>query len=109
MHVISRVIKVEKPFTNKLIEKFNHDSPVFNFDGFIKREILLDSNNKDFDVVNISTYFKDKEAHVAWQKSPQHIEMHKNKTHSHHEKPEGVLSVEAHFYEVALLQPFKEK
>ena len=109
MYVISRKIKIEKDSTAKLIAKFDRQSPVFNFKGFIKREILIDKKNKEYDVVNISTYFEDKKAFYRWEGSPEHIAMHKDKNNTHHQKPEGVLGMEANYYELALLQPYVEK
>lgn len=109
MYVISRMIKVEKSYTEALIERFNKPSPIFKFKGFLKREILIDKKNKAFNVINISTYFEDKKAFYRWEGSPEHIALHKDKNHTHHQKPEGVLGVEAHFYDLALLQPYREE
>ncbi|QWB96469.1 antibiotic biosynthesis monooxygenase [Mycoplasmatota bacterium] len=109
MYVISRMIKVEKDLSTKLVNQFNHESPMLTFKGFVKREILLDKKNKAFDVVNISTYFENKKAFYQWEGSPEHIALHKDSKNDHHKKPEGVLGVEAHFYETVLLQAYREK
>ncbi len=108
MYIISRMIKIEKDYTQKLIDKFDKVSPVFQFKGFVKREISVDHTQKQFDLVNISTYFENKEAYLQWESSPEHIAMHKDKNHFHHQKPEGVIGINAHFYELKLLQPYQK-
>ncbi|MGE4320798.1 MAG: antibiotic biosynthesis monooxygenase [Acholeplasmataceae bacterium] len=108
MYIISRMIKVEKGHTQNLIAKFDKVSPVFQSKGFVKREILVDYMQKQFDLVNISTYFENKEAYLQWESSPEHIAMHKDKNHFHHQKPEGVIGIDAHFYELKLLQPYEK-
>ena len=109
MYGISRRIKIDKAFTDELINKFNQPSPIFNFKGFIKREILIDKKDKSFNIVNISTYFEDKQAFYKWEGSAEHIQMHKDKNHMHHQKPEGVIGVEFNHYELALLNEYEEK
>jgi len=109
MYVISRLIKIEKGSTEQLLKKFNRQSPVFNFKGFVKREVLFNKKNEDFDVVNISTYFEDKTAFYRWEGSPEHIAMHKDKNNDHHKKPEGVIGVDVNYFELALHQPYVEK
>jgi heme oxygenase (staphylobilin-producing) len=109
MYVISRLVKVEKSCTADLIARFDKASPMITFKGFVKREILLDKKNKAFDFVNISTYFENKKSFYKWEGSPEHIALHKNKESDHHKKPKGVISSEAHYYETALLQTYREK
>ena len=109
MYVISRMIKIEKGYDQTIVERFNKPSPIFKFKGFIKREILLDKKNKAYDVLNISTYFEDKKAFYRWEGSPEHIQLHKDRKHIPNQKPEGVISVEAHYYELALLQTYSEE
>jgi heme oxygenase (staphylobilin-producing) len=103
------MIKVEKDSSTEIVDRFNHDSPMLTFQGFVKREILIDKKNKAFDVINISTYFKNKKAFYQWEGSPEHIALHKDPKNNHHKKPEGVLGVEAHYYETVLLQTYREK
>jgi len=109
MYVISRTIKIEKDFTDQLLAKFDKPSPVLNFKGFMKREILINKKNKAFNVVNISTYFDDKTAFYRWEGSPEHIALHRDKNNDHHKKPEGVIGVEVNYFDLALSQTYREK
>lgn len=77
MYIISRVFKFEKGKYTTIIEKFKHKGPLIHARGFIKRDVLLDEHQKDYDVLRIMIYWEDQKAYYAWEGSPDHIAMHK--------------------------------
>ncbi len=109
MYVISRTIKIEKEYSKDLISKFDKPSIVFNFEGFVRREGLVNQRHKGYDVVTINTYFLDKEAYIRWEKSPEHLAMHKKSDQQQTKKPEGIIDVEANYYDLVLEQSYREK
>lgn len=79
MYVIVRTMKTEKNFQQTFKSQFESPFILQDVDGFIKREVLLDSKNKDFDIFKVSIYFESREAYINWESSDLHKSMHKDK------------------------------
>ena len=98
MFVVERTVKLEKGFIDIHKEKMNEYSPIFKSPGFVKREVLISTTNKEFDLIKTLVYFNDKKAYYVWEGSPEHIKMHKEKKENP-VKPVEVISVERNYYE----------
>jgi len=77
MFVVIRNIKVEKQFSNMVIEKFSKPSPIHGFEGFDHMDLLLDSKDKAYDTVKVVSYWVDKPSFHKWLTSKEHKEGHK--------------------------------
>jgi heme oxygenase (staphylobilin-producing) len=99
MFVISRVFKCQKREHSIYKDYFLKQSPLDHFKGFIKKELLINDKDKDFDIVRLYVFFESKKAFYEWEGSPMHIALHKDKSSSHHQKLEGVMEVYAEKYE----------
>lgn len=96
MYVVVRTMKVKKGFDEVIINNFNKPTIVENSPGFVKRELMYDKKNQDFDIYKTFIYFKDRKAFYIWQGSPEHIASHKNKK----EKPEYLIELTKETYDL---------
>jgi heme oxygenase (staphylobilin-producing) len=99
MFVISRVFKCHKREHSIYQDYFLKKSPLEHFKGFIKKELLINQQHPDYDIVRLYVFFESKKAFYAWEGSPEHIALHKDKTSSHHQKLDGVIEVYMEKYE----------
>ncbi|VEU81014.1 antibiotic biosynthesis monooxygenase family protein [Haploplasma axanthum] len=104
MFVIVRTMKVEKGYIDSFKERFSKTSPLLKSPGFIKRELLVSTKDKDFDIIQMMIYFKDKKAFYVWEGSPEHIALHRNKDDEHNKKPEGIIEAKRETFEVIATQ-----
>lgn len=96
MYIKTRIMKMEKGYKEVLLEKFSKPSLLEDFNGFVKREILIDESNKTFDVFRISNYFISRQAYIEFESSDLHKQMHQNKQSK--EKLEGLIEVTKETY-----------
>jgi heme oxygenase (staphylobilin-producing) len=86
MIVITRNMKVAKDFTNRVIEDLSHPSAVSKAEGFIRRDLLINRDAEDFDIIKMIIYWKNKESLTKWHGSKEHqqghIERHKQQKES---------------------------
>ncbi|MDY0074625.1 MAG: antibiotic biosynthesis monooxygenase [Acholeplasmataceae bacterium] len=79
---------------------FKRQPPMLHFPGFIRRDVLLNQQNEDIDIVRMIIYWESKEAYYRFEGSPEHIAMHRDKNNPHHQKPEGLIDVKREAYHV---------
>jgi heme oxygenase (staphylobilin-producing) len=76
-------MKVAKILTDAVLEDLNHKSAVVRSEGFIRRDVLLNSEGDEFDLIKVLIYWKDKDSMIRWQGSKEHqqghIDRHKEK------------------------------
>ncbi len=90
MYVVSRNMKVGKDISGSLIEEFSAPSPVNRAEGFIRREVLVNREAQDVDIIKVVYYWKDKDSLKKWHTSREHEKMHKerNKQRKNAGKPQ---------------------
>ena len=76
MYVVTRNMKVTKDLTEAVLEDLKHKSAVVRSEGFIRRDVLLNSDDGEFDIIKVVIYWKDKESMTAWQGSKEHQQGH---------------------------------
>lgn len=96
MFVVTKTLYIEKEHTHNFINRFQVQSPLFSFKGFIKREILINRKNKDHDIILIKVHFGEITDYYRWEGSKEHIMMHKQQKNS----PIGLLRMEKQDYEL---------
>lgn len=99
MYVITRKLYFEKDKYHAFLEHAKQEPPMISFKGFNKIDVFVDSTSKEEDVIILMMYFEDKKAFHRWEGSDTHIAMHKDKQHSHHQKPEGLIKAERFIFE----------
>lgn len=104
MFVIIRTMKIEKGYLDKVLENASKKGPIFKSPGFVKKEIFVQTKDKEFDLVKQMIYFENKKAFYVWEGSPEHIALHKDKNSDHNKKPEGIIEVKREAMELYLSQ-----
>ena len=89
-------MKVLKGNDEEIINNFKKPSIVENSPGFIKRELMYDKKNSEFDLFRTYLYFENRKSYYIWQGSPEHIAMHKNKK----EKPSYLIEMTKESYDL---------
>jgi heme oxygenase (staphylobilin-producing) len=100
MYIITRVLKVEKGQKALLQDRFSQNFRLQTIDGFIKREVLIDEKNKDYDIYRVSIYWTSREAFYAWEGSDEHKALHKGGK-SHGDMPGVIESSKETYFELA--------
>ena len=91
MYVISRVLTFKKGYRDDIETMFNQEPLMKKHQGFIRRDVLLNDRDPEVDVIRVLIYWENKEAYYRFEGSPEHIAMHQQKDHPHHQKPEGLI------------------
>lgn len=81
MFVVTRNMKFAKELREAVLYEMNLPSLVTKAEGFIRRELLLNTEAEDMDSMKILIYWKDKESHENWQKSKEHQQGHIDRHH----------------------------
>ena len=79
MHVMSRNMKVAKNLTHAVLEDLSLPSRSSKAEGFIRRDILVNREADDFDLIKVLIYWKDKESREKWHASKEHSLSHIDK------------------------------
>lgn len=79
MYVMSRNMKVVKNLTDAVIEDLSLPSRSSKAEGFIRRDILVNREADDFDIIKVLIYWKDKESQEKWHASKEHSQSHIDK------------------------------
>ena len=69
-------MRVAKDLTDSVLEDFNLPSAVNKAEGFIRREVLINRESEDEDVIRVLIYWKDRESLKQWQGSKEHQQGH---------------------------------
>ena len=103
MFLVTRTLTLQKGFADSYVERLSRHGLVNEFPGFVRKEVLVNRVSHEFDVVRVMMYWRSKEDHMAWEKSPQHIAQHKAQ-HGLPRAPEMIAMVKETF-EVYESQP----
>lgn len=79
MYVMSRNMKVAKDISDAVIEDLSLPSRSSKAEGFIRRDILVNKEAPDFDIIKVLIYWKDKESQEKWHASKEHSQSHIDK------------------------------
>ncbi|RLQ93652.1 heme oxygenase [Falsibacillus albus] len=77
MIVITNRIKTKKGFAAHIAPSFTKDQQIHEFKGFIKTEVLISHDNKEFDEMNVNMYWDNLEDFKTWRESDAFKNAHK--------------------------------
>lgn len=100
MYIITRVLKVEKGQKTLLQAKFSEPFRLQTVDGFVKREVMIDEKNPNFDTYRVNIYWTSREAFYAWEGSEEHKALHQNGK-GHGQMPGVIESTKETYFELA--------
>lgn len=102
MLIQTRKITVKKGFSDKVVERFGQPGgPMSEIPGFIDKTVMVKKNrsrDEETEEVLVMIRWESEEAWKTWEKSPAHIEGHRNSRNQ--EKPEFLLDTQVSMYEV---------
>lgn len=79
MYIVSRNMKVAKDLSAAVIEDLSLPSRSTGAEGFIRRDILINKEADDFDIIKVLIYWKDKDSQEKWHASKEHSQSHIDK------------------------------
>lgn len=101
MLIQTRTITVKAGYADQVVQRFSRpDHPMAEIPGFIDLSVMVKKarKNEEQEEVVVLVRWKSEEAWKTWEKSPAHIEGHRNARHQ--EKPDFILSTVVSMYEV---------
>lgn len=77
MIIVTNRIKVKPGFGAKMAPAFTKPGPLQQFEGFHKVEVLVSTDNPEFDEMNVNMYWANKEVFELWRSSDAFKSAHK--------------------------------
>lgn len=105
MLVQIRTMVVEKGSGDKVVERFSQPGILDEREGLIDVSVMVNKRTKDHDEVVAMIRWESEEAWKAWEKSPEHIQGHREKKNN--TPPEYMISTTVGMYEVKAVRPGK--
>ncbi|THF78799.1 antibiotic biosynthesis monooxygenase [Cohnella fermenti] len=98
MLVMTRAIVVEKGHADKVIERFSGPSKFDGREGLVDVNVMVNKRTKEHDEVLVVIRWESEEAWKAWEKSPEHIQGHRDSKGQ--QPPEYIISTTVNLYDV---------
>lgn len=77
MIIVTNRIQVKPGFGAKMAPAFTKPGPLQQFEGFVKVEVLVSTENPEFDEMSVNMYWENKEVFEAWRSSDAFRAAHK--------------------------------
>lgn len=98
MLIQTRTIVVQKGNADKVVERFSREGVLDEREGLIDITVMTNKRSKDTDEVVVVIRWESEEAWKNWEKSPEHIQGHRNSRGQ--TPPEYVVSTTVNMYDV---------
>lgn len=106
MLIQTRTIVVQKGNADKVVERFSKEGVLDEREGLIDISVMVNKSKKlEHDEVVVLIRWESEDAWKAWEKSPEHIQGHRNSRGQ--QPPEYVVSTTVNMYEVPKVRPGK--
>lgn len=105
MFIQLRTITVEKGNADKVIERFSQPGILDEREGLVDVSVMVNKRSKEHEEVVAMIRWESEEAWKAWEKSPEHIQGHRE--NKDRKPPEYVISTVVNMYEVKTVRPGK--
>ena len=104
MFVMIRTFSIAKGSSSKMIERLNQPSPVEKASGLISKSVLTSLKPGEVEKVLVQIVWESKDAFLAWERSPEHLAMHRAKA----ERPDFILEVKVESYTLINEKRYRE-
>lgn len=98
MFLVMRTLTLKKGFVDSYVDRFNRPGLVNEFPGFVRKEVHVNQQSSEVDIVRVAIYWGSKEDFIAWERSPQHMAQHQ--AHKGEPKPVEIISSQHEMYTV---------
>jgi len=103
MLIQTRTIVVQPGNADKVVERFSQEGVLDAREGLIDITVMVNKRSKDTEEVVVFIRWESDEAWKAWEKSPEHIQGHRDSRGR--QPPEFVISTTVNMYEVKKVRP----
>ncbi|GIP24478.1 antibiotic biosynthesis monooxygenase [Paenibacillus sp. J22TS3] len=103
MLIQTRTILVEKGHADQVVERFSKEGVVDEREGLIDISVMVNRGKKEHDEVVVLIRWESEDAWKAWEKSPEHIQGHRNSRGQ--QPPAFVISTTVNMYDVKKVRP----
>ncbi|QMV39943.1 antibiotic biosynthesis monooxygenase [Cohnella cholangitidis] len=98
MLIQTRTIVVEPGNADKVVERFSQEGILDNREGLIDISVMVNKRSKENEEVVVFIRWESEEAWKNWEKSPEHIQGHRD--NKGQQPPDYVISTTVNMYEV---------
>ncbi|WP_068775990.1 antibiotic biosynthesis monooxygenase [Paenibacillus sp. FJAT-26967] len=98
MFIQTRSIVVQKGFADQVVERFSKEGLLDQREGLIDINVMVNRISKENEEVLVMIRWASLEDWKNWEKSPEHIQGHKDKKGQ--PKPEYMISMNVNSYEL---------
>lgn len=103
MLIQTRTIVVEKGSADLVVERFSKEGVLDGREGLLDISVMVNRAKKEQDEVVILIRWESEDAWKAWEKSPEHIQGHRDSRGQ--QPPEYVISTTVNMYDVKKVRP----
>ncbi|MHA6481741.1 antibiotic biosynthesis monooxygenase [Paenibacillus sp. strain BS8-2] len=103
MFIMKRTITVLAGNADKVVERFSQEGPLDQREGLIDITVMVNRRSKETEEVEVFIRWESEEAWKAWEKSPEHIQGHRDSRGK--QPPEFVISTVVNLYDVKKIRP----
>ncbi|MGG1519134.1 antibiotic biosynthesis monooxygenase [Paenibacillus oryzisoli] len=103
MLIQQRTIVVQPGNAEKVVERFSKEGPLDGMEGLIDVTVMVNKKNKETEEVVVFIRWESEEAWKNWEKSPAHLEGHRNARGQ--QPPDYVVSSTVKMFEVKKVRP----
>lgn len=98
MLIMKRTITVKAGYADQVVERFSKEGPLDAREGLIDITVMVNKHAKETEEVEVFIRWESEEAWKAWEKSPEHIQGHRDARGK--QPPEYVISTVVNMYHV---------
>jgi heme oxygenase (staphylobilin-producing) len=104
MYTVANRLKLKKGFGAKMAPAFITGKELSSFEGFVKVEVNLSTQNEEFDELNVMMFWETLENFEAWRASDEFHNMHKREVSGSKQGESPVISNEVVIAEIVATQ-----
>jgi len=105
MLIQTRTITVQPGYADKVVERFAGPGKLDGREGLIDIHVMVNKRTNDHDEVCVMIRWESEEAWKNWEKSPEHIQGHRERRNQ--QPPEYIIDTTVKMYEVKVVKTFK--
>lgn len=105
MLIQTRTIIVQPGNSDKVVERFSKEGPLDGMEGLIDVTVMVNKRSKESEEVVVFIRWESEQAWKNWEKSPEHIQGHRNAKGQ--QPPEYVISSTVSMFDVKKVRPGK--
>jgi heme oxygenase (staphylobilin-producing) len=103
MFIQTRTIIVSPGHADEVVERFSRPGPIDGREGLLDITVMVNRRAKEHEEVVVMIRWESEEAWKNWEKSPEHIQGHRNRKDQ--PIPDYIISSTVNMYDVKAVKP----